>query len=260
MQARSIRRALVPTLLFVAFAPGCDPKLTGLEETGGGGTTETPEATVTVEATVIGSIVSFHNVIMAAGLSLAGDFDGSGSTLRSIGTACMTIASLETAPASYSLDLAGCSDDHGTAYTGTGSFEVGSTQTDGYTFFPDFAVEDMIRARNESDTGRNHDLHQGSMTFTFERNPSDDVTGVVVGNWIRHTVQGEVVTFAYSDVTFTGMLGSFNTHPDAGSTIDIAWNGIGSLQLTFNSNSTANYTIQGVLYQVNLTTAVVTIP
>ncbi len=257
MHSRSLLRFLVPGVVLAVVA-GCDPKL-GLEEEGTGGGVDTPDPVVTQNALTAGSIVSMHNAILQGGLSVADAFSGAGPVPRSFPATCMAITSLGTSPASYSVDLDGCSNAQGTAFSGLGTFEVADGQSDGFTFYPDFTTEDVIRARNETEAGRNHDISQGTLVFTFERNGSDEITGMTIGSTLRHLSQGETITVSYPDVSVTGSPASFNDQPDLGSQANVTWNGVGVFEVNFAGNGTATYTISGVLYSVALASGEVTI-
>lgn len=239
-------------LAVVLLAAGCDPKLTGTDDPGTGGSGETP-ATVTPEALAVGNIIAFHTDLFRAGLSLAAQFDSAaapGSPLRGVlAEGCITLTEIDAVLPRWSVSVEGCTDGHGTAYRGAGECSP-VTDLDGYAFLPWYDV-DLIRATNEGNDDYNHDVNSGSFEFGFVR-ASGAVTAVEVGKYLRHNVRSEVVTFTCVDVVYTGTPGAFGEYPDTGSSMRVVWDSVGIFDVDMQSTGVATYTMQGATYTVNL--------
>ncbi|GJM43371.1 MAG: hypothetical protein DHS20C21_02130 [Gemmatimonadota bacterium] len=258
MNSRTTRLAMTIVLAASAFALGCDPKLTGTEGDGGTGT-PTQVTVVTPEALIVGNIVAFHTDLFAAALSVSADYDSS-SALRAFETDCVSLEPVVTARAStarYELLFDGCVDSHGTTYRGGGQLLVVNDQ-DGYTFLPLFDTN-LIRATNESNDDYNHDLTAGSFEFAFQRDGSDNIVGIRVDKFLRHGVRGDVVTFSYGDVTYSGGIGEHGEYPDNGSVARVVWDGVGLFDVNYSGGPTASYSFGGGSYSVNLSTGDVSI-
>jgi hypothetical protein len=265
MNARLFRPVLTLTLAALAFAMGCDPKLMGLESLGGTGTGTTGSgtpATLTPEALIIGNIVAFHTDLFHEALSVSAAFDSASVPLRSIESGCASLAQLPGGPGiRYRLLFDGCVDGHGTTYRGGGDLMVVNNQ-DGYTFLPLFEA-DLLRAINETDDNYNHTVLSpattaGSFEFAFERDQQGVVTRVHVNQFLRHGVRGDTVTISYSDVAYTGAIGSHPLTPDTGSVARVVWDGVGLFDVEY-AGGAATYSMQGGRYSVNLSTGVVTV-
>lgn len=263
MNVRPSRPLLSCLLVLVALVLGCDPKLigtdTGSDGTGGADTGGSGAPTVvTPEALVTGNMIAFETDLISLALSVAADFDSSSAPFRSFDTACATVTSLSPPdPSLYQVAFDGCVDANGTAYRGGGVLRRVNGQ-DGFTYLPLFDA-DLLRATNETNDNYNFTTLSpastaGSLVFTFQRDGSNNVTGVEVSNFLRNGVRGDTVTLSFTGVTYSGALGSHGAHPDAGSTVRIVWDGVGLFDVEFQANGMATYTMQGGTYEVDLDT------
>ncbi|MCA9753115.1 MAG: hypothetical protein KC591_13050 [Gemmatimonadetes bacterium] len=263
MNSRTISKHFAAAAVLAAALTGCDPKLTGTDDnTGNPGDNPTP--TVSAEALVVGQMIALHQELMQQALSVANVYEGSGAPAPRafFGSDCVTLAEIDSGTPSWSLAMSSCTNQQGTTHDGGGQFEPTSGQ-DAYTFYPWVDPSTMIRAQNASDDNYNHTIEPitpGFLEFHFQRNGTNEVTGMLIDGYLRHVVRGDVVNLSYPEtLSFDGAVGSFGTRPVVNSTGRVTWDGIGIFDFTFTSAGTAQYTMQGNQYQVDLTTGDVSI-
>jgi hypothetical protein len=249
--------------LALSFAIGCDPKLTGEGGDGsgtgdGGGDGGTLEPST--EAIVVGAVLALHMELLNAGHTVAAEFDtitASPLPRTMFTTDCVTMTEIEPLEPRWQAEMVDCIDGRGTVHSGGGVFRRDGTM-DGYTFFPATPAQDMIRADNTEDPSLSHTYSQGTFWFVYDRGGANEITGIRIGNYLRHMLLTQTASFSYVDVLFHGAPGSVEQWPTSG-TIQGSWDGVGLFEATFTGGPVAHMVIQRTDYEVDLRTGDVTL-
>jgi hypothetical protein len=252
---RAFPRVLFPlaALLLGAFiASGCDPKLTGNDDDGNPDPDPTPPA-VADEALALAALLGLHMDMIKSSLAISAQFDTTiAPSARSVFmTDCTEVTVVDAGPPYYGLSIAGCVDHRGTEIGGFVS--LGDYNgVDGFQFYPDGDAATFIRGINGDDLRFNHTFDSGDLYFTFERDGSDLVDGVVITRFLRHNVAGDILTISYVSVAWAGGHDSHAAWPAADAVIRISWDGVGVFDVDFSGTSSASFTLGGLPYTVDL--------
>jgi hypothetical protein len=250
--------------LAAVLLAACDPKAIGSHGDGGGDEggddTENPPE-VSTQAIAAGQVIALHMDLISMALASAGQFDAPSSIApRSIfPTSCITATTIDASFPYIDLSLDSCVDAHGTQYRGKALLAPPVDETDGFLLAPYFDAANKIIATNETDPTYNHTVESGTLLFTFTRGGTGDVSNVEVSNFIRHSIFTTIASFTYMDVRYTGALGSLPQWPGAGGSIQASWEDVGVFTVELNGSSQASFTLNGVAYNLDLSTGQVTL-
>jgi hypothetical protein len=253
---------LVLVALAVFVASGCDPKLTGLENSTTNTTTDDTSLEVASQAISVGSVIATHMAVISGAFAISADYDTASTAdpLRTVfASDCVSFELLDAGLPKYRMRLGNCTDGNGTTYHGELDATPQLDGGDGFLLKPDGFEDYLLSAGNPENVEYQHTYSAGSLDFDFQRDGSGTVTSTAITNFLRHYIGSEVVSFTYTDVTYAGTIGNEGQWPENGSVVRVSWDGVGIFDVTFTGSSHCTYRIMGIDYECDLNDTSVTI-